>query len=242
MAHIYGISPIFEALKAGKRDFQRLLFARGAKPARLEDLRQLARKKGIPCFEEPREKLDQLTGGVNHQGVVAVVSAASYADPSEILDALPENPLLVLLDQVEDPHNLGAIIRTAECAGANGVFITEHHAAHLTDTVVKASAGATEYVPVARVTNLSYFIESLKARHIWVIGVEANGEKSYPEWDFQQPTAIVMGSEGKGLRRLVREHCDMIVSIPLLGQITSLNVSVATGVLLYEAVRQRRAK
>lgn len=239
MSYIYGVSPVLEALRAGKRNIHRIIFARGGQPARLEEIRQLARRNGVTCVEEPRERLNQLAANANHQGVIAVVAAANYADPHDLLEAVTGIPLLVLLDQVEDPHNLGAIVRTAECSGAQGVFVTEHHAAGLTETVVKASAGATEHLPVARVTNLSSFIERLKGRGIWVVGVEKGGSKRYTEWDFTTPTAIVLGSEGKGMRRLVREHCDLIVSIPLAGQISSLNVSVAAGVVLYEAFRQR---
>jgi 23S rRNA (guanosine2251-2'-O)-methyltransferase len=239
MAVIYGVSPIIEALRAGKRDVKEILIARGTKAARLEELRGLARRSNVRVKDEPRERLDALTEGANHQGVLAFVSAADFADEDEILNHLPENPLLILLDQVEDPHNLGAVIRTAECAGANAVIVTEHNAVGLTDTVVKTAAGATEHIPVARVTNLSSYIQTLKKKNIWVIGVEADGERNYTGWDFKAPTAIVLGSEGKGIRRLVREHCDMIVSIPLCGKITSLNVSVAAGIVLYEAVRQR---
>jgi 23S rRNA (guanosine2251-2'-O)-methyltransferase len=232
MAVIYGVSPIIEALRAGKRDVKEILIARGTKAARLEELRGLARRNNVRVKDEPRERLDVLSEGANHQGVLAFVSAADFADEDDILQNLPENPLLILLDQVEDPHNLGAVIRTAECAGANAVIVTEHNAVGLTDTVVKTAAGATEHIPVARVTNLSSYIQTLKKKNIWVIGVEA---------DVKVPTAIVLGSEGKGIRRLVREHCDMIVSIPLCGKITSLNVSVAAGIVLYEAVRQRLA-
>lgn len=241
MAIIYGMSPIIEALRAGKRDVKEILVSRGSKPGRLEEIRVLARRAGVRIKDESRERLDILSEGANHQGVLAFVSAADFADEDEMLEGLPDNPLLILLDQVEDPHNLGAVIRTAECAGANAVIVTEHNAVGLTDTVVKTAAGATEHIPVVRVTNLKSFIETLKRRDIWVIGVEADGEKNYTGWDFKTSTAIVLGSEGKGIRRLVREHCDMIVSIPLLGNISSLNVSVAAGIVLYEAVRQRGA-
>jgi 23S rRNA (guanosine2251-2'-O)-methyltransferase len=241
MAHLYGVSPILEALRSGRREIKVVYVAQGARPARLEDVRSLARKANVPVREERRERLDTLAKGANHQGVVAVVSEAEYADADALLAKLPPKPLLILLDQVEDPHNLGAIIRTAECAGAHAVIVTEHHAVGLTETVVKTSAGATEHVPVARVTNLSYFIEDLKKRDIWVIGVEADGDRNFSEWDYTIGAAIVLGSEGKGMRRLVRERCDVTVSIPLAGKITSLNVSVAAGVVLYEAVRQRRS-
>ncbi len=242
MANVYGLSPVIEALRAGKRDIRRIILARGARSARFDEIRRLARERGVPCVEEPRERLDVLANGGNHQGIVALVSAAAFADADDILASLTDPALLVLLDQVEDPHNLGAIVRTAECAGAGAVIVTEHHAVGLTETVVKASAGAVEYLPVAKVTNLSNYIDAVKKRRIWVVGVERDGEMNYTEWDFTQPTAIVMGSEGKCIRRLVREHCDAVVSLPLAGKITSLNVSVATGIVLYEALRQRTAR
>ena len=150
-------------------------------------------------------------------------------------------PLVLVLDGIEDPRNLGAILRTAECAGASGVFIPERRAAGLNETVAKASAGAVEYLPVARVTNLSVLIRQLKERNVWVVGTAAGAAASYSDWDWTRPTAIVLGAEGSGLHRLVRENCDQLVSIPVHGRIESLNVSVATGIILYEALRQRSA-
>ena len=178
---------------------------------------------------------------------MARVAAAKYSDADELLDELASHvsngrpPLVLGLDAVEDPRNLGAILRTAECAGVNGVFIPERRAVGLTGTVAKTAAGALDRVPVARVTNLVQLIEQLKQRNIWVIGAAADGTSDYTEWDWTVPSALFLGSEGSGLHRLVRERCDALVRIPVRGQIESLNVSVATGVILYEALRQRGA-
>jgi 23S rRNA (guanosine2251-2'-O)-methyltransferase len=196
----------------------------------------------------PRNAIDRLLPGVTHQGIVARVAAAKYSDADDLLDELAREvtggrpPLVLGLDAVEDPRNLGAILRTAECAGVNGVFIPERRAVGLTGTVAKTAAGALERVPVARVINLVQLIEQLKQRNIWVIGAAAEGTSEYTEWDWTVPSALFLGSEGSGLHRLVRERCDALVRIPVRGQIESLNVSVAAGVILYEALRQRTAK
>ncbi len=240
MSVIYGVSPVLEALRGGKRRVREVLVARGGKPGRLQELRALARQMGVPLAEADRARLDAAAHNANHQGVVAYVAPAEYADLAETLDGIADAPLLVALDQVEDPRNLGAVIRVAECAGAHAVIIPEHHAVGLTDAVAKASAGATEYVPVVRVVNLAATLATLRQRDIWIVGVERDGERPYVSWDFTLPTAIVLGSEGRGMRRLVRERCDTVVSLPLFGRITSLNLSVAAGITLYEAVRQRR--
>jgi 23S rRNA (guanosine2251-2'-O)-methyltransferase len=244
--HIYGLVPVLEALRAQKRPIQRILIAAGAQPARIHELVELARKLRVTLEKTDRTALDKITQGANHQGVMAVIAGsrrADYVDPTDLLDSLKEveRPLLVLLDGIEDMHNLGAILRSCEAAGVDGVFLPEHRSAGLNETVAKTSAGAVEYVRVAKVTNLTRLIEDLKARNIWVVGVEADGEKTHYEYDFTGAVALVLGSEGKGIRRLVREHCDSIVSIPMHGHINSLNVSVATGVVLFEALRQRAA-
>jgi 23S rRNA (guanosine2251-2'-O)-methyltransferase len=184
---------------------------------------------------------------MNHQGVIAMVAAAAYRDADELLDLLAARsqtdapPLVVVLDGVEDPRNLGAILRTCECVGADAVFVPERRAVGLTETVAKAAAGALEYVPVARTTNITRLVEELKGRGIWTVGTTADAPLKYTDWDWTRPAALLLGSEGEGLRRLVREHCDALVHIPLLGHIESLNVSVAAGVVLYEALRQRAA-
>lgn len=255
--HIYGLVPVLEALRAGRRPIQKILIANGANPSRLNELMETARRANISIEKFDRRALDQLTRNANHQGVVALVAgttanaaagastgksgrkASGYVEAETILNSLGPLPLLVLLDGIEDPHNLGAILRTCEGAGVDGVFIPEHRAAGLNETVAKTSAGAVEYVSVARVTNLVRLIEDLKERNIWIVGVEGGTQTSYSNTDFNVPLAIVMGSEGKGVRRLVRENCDAIVSIPMRGHINSLNVSVATGVMLFEVLRQR---
>jgi 23S rRNA (guanosine2251-2'-O)-methyltransferase len=242
MSHIYGVLPVLEALRAGSRRIERVIIAEGVRHERLSEIVETARRAGIQLRREPRAALNRLSGNANHQGVLAIVSAASYADEEALLSAISRNTLFILLDGVEDPHNLGAIIRTAECAGASAVIIPERRAAHITETVVKTSAGAVEYLPVARVTNLASFIEKLKKENVWVVGVEGSGEMSYTEYDFTGPVALVFGSEGQGLHRLVRDRCDAVVSIPMGGKINSLNVSVAVGVVLFEAIRQRQSK
>lgn len=244
---LYGVTPVLEALRAGQRSVEQIIVAEGTRLHRLRELMELARQANVPVRRAPRAEFARAAGAdVNHQGVVALVAAARYADPEELLDALAarvgtaEPPLAVVLDGVEDPRNLGAILRTVECAGAHAVFIPERRAAGLTDTVAKAAAGALEHVAVARVSNISRLIEELKQRGIWAVGTSGEAEMKYTEWDYTQPTALVFGSEGAGLHRLVRERSDVLVRIPLYGQTQSLNVSVAAGILLYEALRQRR--
>jgi 23S rRNA (guanosine2251-2'-O)-methyltransferase len=226
---------------------EHITLAEGTRDHRLRELLDLAREARVPVRRAPRTDLERLTDGANHQGVVAHIAAARYALTGELLDALgqrvgtAEPPLAVVLDGVEDPRNLGAVVRTVECAGAHGVFIPERRAVGLTETVAKAAAGALEHVPVARAANLSRLIEEFKERNIWTVGTSAEASTAYTAWDWTQPTALFLGGEGAGLHRLVRERCDVLVSIPLHGRITSLNVSVAAGVLLYEAIRQRTA-
>jgi 23S rRNA (guanosine2251-2'-O)-methyltransferase len=246
MKQIYGLSPVLEALRAGRRPIQKILLAATSNQSRLHELTEAAQRAGIPLEKRQRRDLDALTGNANHQGVVALLApvqrADHYVDPESILDELPRSPrlpLVVLLDGIEDPHNLGAILRVCEGAGVAGVFIPEHRAAGLNETVAKTSAGAVEYVRVSRVTNLVPLIDKLKEIGLWVIGVEGGSETVYSKFDLNVPLALVFGSEGKGIRRLVRERCDEIVSIPLHGSLTSLNVSVAAGVVLFEVIRQR---
>ncbi len=242
---IFGVSPVFEALRSEKRKIDKIYVADGSNEQRLLQIVGLAREKHIPFTRIPRANLSKFVEfDANHQGVVAFVAAASYTDADELLDEISasEQPLCVVLDGVEDPRNLGAILRTVECAGVNGVFLPDRRAVGLNETVAKSSAGATEYVKVAKVTNLNRLIEDLKSRNIWVVGTSVDTDKSYVDWDWTQPTALVIGGEGKGLHRLVAENCDVLVKIPMSGQIESLNVSVATGVVLFEANRQRELK
>ena len=245
---MYGLIPVLEALRVGHKRVEQITIAEGARHERLHELLELAKSARVLVHRVPRAAVDRLLPGVTHQGIVARIAAADYHDADELLEELSaqvgtDNPPLVLgLDAVEDPRNLGAILRTAECAGVNGVFIPERRAAGLTATVAKTAAGALEHISVARVTNLVQLIEQLKQRNIWVIGAAADAATEYTEWDWTVPSALFLGGEGSGLHRLVKEHCDTLVRIPLYGHIESLNVSVAAGVILYEALRQRSSK
>lgn len=243
---IYGVAPVLEALRAAERPVEQIVIAEGAHHFRLRELLSKARESSIPVRHAPRAELQRLAGAdANHQGVIAVIAAAQYAQRDALIEALAsrlntdEPPLAVVLDGVEDPRNLGAILRTVECVGAHAVFIPERRAVGLTETVAKAAAGALERVPVARVSNLVNLLEELKERNIWTVGTSADAPLDYTEWDWTVPSALVFGGEGAGLHRLVRERCDTLVRIPVRGHITSLNVSVAAGVVLYEALRQR---
>jgi 23S rRNA (guanosine2251-2'-O)-methyltransferase len=242
---IYGLIPVLEALRAGQRAIDSITIAEGARHERLRELMVLAKQVNVPVHRVPRISLDRSLKETTHQGVVARTAAARYRDADELLDLVAarvgtdQPPLVLGLDGIEDPRNFGAILRTAECAGVHGVFIPERRAVGLTDTVAKAAAGAVEYVPIARATNLVSLIEQLKERNIWVVGAAAEVTLNYTDWDWTLPSAIFLGSEGAGLHRLVRERCDTLVGIPVLGRLGSLNVSVAAGVLLYEALRQR---
>jgi 23S rRNA (guanosine2251-2'-O)-methyltransferase len=248
-AIIFGISPILEALRANARRIEKILIAEGGHEKRLNELFDLAREHRVLFQRVPRQNLSKLVeAGANHQGVIAFVSSADYYDSDKLLDEISaqietgEKPLIVILDGIEDPRNLGAILRTVEGAGVTGVFIPERRAVGLNETVAKSSAGATEYVKVAKVTNLNRLIEDLKKRQVWVVGTSFETAQNYTDWDWNQPTALVMGSEGQGLHRLVAENCDALIKIPMQGKIESLNVSVATGVILFEALRRRNLK
>src|SRR5215204_4288752 len=239
---IFGLLPVLEALRANARRIEKILISEGAREHRIAEIIDLARAAHVPFQRQVRAELAKLIEpGANHQGVIALTAAADYADADELLEeiAAKEKPLVLILDGVEDPRNLGAILRVAECAGANGTFIPEHRAASLTETVVKTSAGATEYTPIAKVKNLNRLIEELKRNNIWVVGTSGEAERDYTDWDWTGACALVLGSEGKGLHRLVAENCDALVKIPMHGKIESLNVSVAAGVILFEALRQR---
>lgn len=235
MAILSGIHPISEALRA-KHSLDRIVVAQGAGGPRLQEIIDLARRNGVPVRFEPRSSLDRLSGSSAHQGVVAMGAASKYAD----LDATSGSQLVVVLDGVEDPHNLGAIIRTAHAAGAGAVIIPERRAASVTDVVAKAAAGALEHLPIVRVTNLNRTLEELKEQQYWIYGLDERGTESYDHVEYASPTAIVLGAEGKGLHDQVRKHCDALVRIPMAGKISSLNVSVAAGVVLFEWKRRRK--
>ncbi|HVF30741.1 MAG TPA: 23S rRNA (guanosine(2251)-2'-O)-methyltransferase RlmB [Pyrinomonadaceae bacterium] len=241
---IFGVLPVLEALKANARRVDRIAIAEGTREHRLQEIIELARENGIRTDRVLREVIDRYVGPeTNHQGVVAFAASADYAEVDEILDSeRTEAQLIVILDGVEDPRNLGAVLRSVECSGADGVIIPERRAVGLTETVSKSSAGATEYVKVAKVTNLNRLIEELKERNIWVVGTSGDAATDYTDWDWRQPSALILGAEGTGLHRLVAENCDVLVKIPMYGKIDSLNVSVAAGVILFEARRQRNLR
>lgn len=240
MSVIFGVLPVLEALRSNSRRIDKIAIADGAGEHRLSEIVRLARENGVTVNRTPRENFSKYVGAsVNTQGVIAFTSPVDYADAGDLIDAAPNDALLLILDGVEDPRNLGAVLRSAECAGVDGVFIPERRAVGLTDTVAKSSAGAIEYVKVAKVANLNRLIEKMKERNIWVIGTSGNAETSYTDWDWTRPSAIVLGAEGSGLHRLVAENCDMLVKIPMYGKIDSLNVSVAAGVIMFEVRRQR---
>ncbi len=234
---------MLEALKSG-RPIQRLLIGEQRKADRsISEIVRLAKGAGIEIRTATRDALSREAPHAVHQGVIAIAAARGYAKLDDILQVPSrrgQSPLFLILDGVEDPRNLGAILRTAETAGVHGVIIPERRAAGLTETVAKTAAGALEYVPVVKVVNIVNTIEELKKTGIWVAAAEAGGEMLYWDADFIRPTALVLGGEDRGVRRLVREHCDYTLSLPIAGQINSLNVSVAAGVLLYEVFRQRR--
>jgi 23S rRNA (guanosine2251-2'-O)-methyltransferase len=237
---IFGLMPVIEALKAERRGVDRVMIAEGAQERRFSELVELCRSRGVPLNRIARDNFQRYVGAeANHQGVVAFASAAAYSDIDDVIDA-SATPLILILDGVEDPRNLGAILRTAECAGVDGVIIPERRAVGLNDTVAKSSAGAVEHIRVAKAANLNRLIEDLKRRNIWVVGTSVDSTRDHTEWDWTQPTAIVLGGEGSGLHRLVAENCDVLVKIPMYGKIGSLNVSVAAGVVLFEARRQRK--
>ena len=243
---IFGTLPVLEALRAENRRIEKIIVAEGAREKRLAEIIFLARENGVPFQKTAGENFSKyVEPGANHQGVIAFVASADYYPTEKLLDEIyrkieaGEKPLIVILDGVEDPRNLGAILRTVECAGADGVFIPERRAVGLTDTVAKSAAGATEYVKVAKVTNLNRLIDELKEHNIWIIGTSGAAETIYTDWDWSVPCALILGGEGKGLHRLTAEKCDALVKIPMRGRIESLNVSVAAGVILFEANRQR---
>jgi 23S rRNA (guanosine2251-2'-O)-methyltransferase len=238
---ICGINPVLEALAAGTRHFDRLVVVKGMRNRRIEEVTARGSRLGIPLRFEAREALDRMAGGVPHQGIIAVVSAKALQSLEEITATMKQPPLLVLLDGVEDPRNLGAILRTCEAAGVDGVLLPERHSAGLSESVARTSAGAVEHVRVARIGNVAQAIDTLKEKGMWIVGFDAQGSERWDAIDFQRPIVIVLGGEARGIRRLVREKCDHVSALPLFGHVTSLNVSVVAGVALYEAIRQRKS-
>jgi 23S rRNA (guanosine2251-2'-O)-methyltransferase len=232
-----GIHPVVEALRAGN-PLDRIVIAQGAGGPRLQEIIDMARRASVPVRFEPRASLERLAGTSAHQGVIALGTARKYAD----IESVAQAEMLVVLDGVEDPHNLGAIIRTAHAAGAGAVIIPERRAASVTDVVAKAAAGALEHLPVVRVTNINRALEDLKERGYWIYGLDERGTQAHDQTDYAQRSVLVLGGEGKGLHEQVRKHCDVIVRIPMAGKISSLNVSVAAGVVLFEWRRRKGAE
>jgi 23S rRNA (guanosine2251-2'-O)-methyltransferase len=235
VAILIGIHPVAEALRA-RRPLDRVLVAKGVGGARVQEIIDLSRKNSTPLRFEERGALDRLAGSAAHQGVVALGAAKQYAELEDIAGAAH---MLVVLDGLEDPHNLGAVIRTAHAAGADAVVVPERRAAGLTDTVAKAAAGALEHLPVARVTNINRVLEDLKKGGFWIYGVDERGDQDYDTVDYAERAVLVFGAEGKGLHQMVRQHCDVLLRIPMSGKISSLNVSVAAGVVLFDWKRRR---
>lgn len=241
---IAGKHPVLEALRSG-REINKIWIAEGSQKSVSQSITAEAKKQGIVVQFVDKRKLDSMAQGVAHQGVIAQAAAFAYVEVEELLEIAKsknETPFLLLLDEIEDPHNLGSILRTAECTGVHGVIIPKRRAAGLTATVLKTSAGAAEHVPVARVTNLAQTIDKLKEAGVWVAGTDLSAKQDVYKTKFDMPLAIVIGNESKGMGRLIKEKCDFLVKLPMLGQLNSLNASVAAGVLMYEVVRQRRSE
>lgn len=237
---IAGRNPVSEAVRSN-RPIDKILVASGEKSGAIVGILAKAREKRIPVKEVSKTKLDMISGNAVHQGIIAFAAVKEYSTVEDILEYAQnknEAPFIIILDEVEDPHNLGAIIRTAECAGVHGIIIPKRRSASLSYTVGKASAGAVEYMRIARVTNIAKTIGELKEKNIWVYGADMNGT-DYNDCDFSGSCAIVIGNEGKGISRLVKEKCDVIVSLPMKGKINSLNASVAAGILMYRAMKDR---
>jgi 23S rRNA (guanosine2251-2'-O)-methyltransferase len=239
-----GRKPVMEALRAG-RPLERILILRGTHGSTIEEIRRLAEQRGITILDSEKLHFREFTPEALTQGVIAFAPQKKAAELEDILEGIKqrgETGFVLILDQIEDPQNLGALIRTAECAGAHGVILPRHHAAPINETVIKASAGATEHIPVAEVTNIVAAIEDLKQAGFWVVGLAGDGEKVYSQVDYTVPIAFVVGSEGRGIRRLVKEHCDHLIRIPLYGKVESLNASVAGALGMFEVVRQREKR
>lgn len=241
---LVGRNAVTEALKSG-RGINKLWIASGDREGSVAEIAALAKERGIVVQYVERAKIESLAGGHRHQGVLAYVAPVPYAELDDILKAAEEKgeaPFLVLLDELEDPHNLGALLRTADATGVHGILIPKRRSVSLNATVAKTSAGAVEYVPVARIGNIAQTLKKLKEKGFWVAGADMDGEKAYYEADLTGPLVLVVGSEGKGMSRLTKEACDFIVRMPMVGRINSLNASVAGSILMYESMRQRLQK
>ncbi|MBI5404044.1 MAG: 23S rRNA (guanosine(2251)-2'-O)-methyltransferase RlmB [Ignavibacteriae bacterium] len=239
---LFGINTLLEALRSGSRDFEKVHIAKGLHGKGIDELIRLCKSQNIYIHFESRDVIERLSGTAKNQGVFGVVAAKGYSSVEDIIEVSQkrnEQPFILILDGVEDPRNLGAVIRTAEGAGVHGIIIPKHRSSGLTDVVARTSAGAIEYVHIAKVTNICQTIDWLKEQGVWVYGLDMKGEKAYNQLSYTAPLAIVIGGEGKGIRESVRKACDEIVRIPLFGKVSSLNVSVAAGVILFEIAAQR---
>ncbi|MBI9014433.1 MAG: 23S rRNA (guanosine(2251)-2'-O)-methyltransferase RlmB [Clostridiales bacterium] len=239
---IEGRNPVLEAIQSG-RDINKLMVADGQKEGSIKKIIAKAKEKGIVISYVDRQKINGLSQSDNHQGVIAFVAAYDYKELDDLLNEVQEKeevPFFIILDEINDPHNLGSIMRTADAVGAHGIIIPKRRAVGLTPVVAKTSAGAIEYVPVCRVTNLARTIDTLKERNIWIAGADMTGEQTHFQADFKGAIALVMGNEGQGLSRLVKEKCDFLVNIPMIGKVSSLNASVAASVIMYEIFKQRQ--
>jgi 23S rRNA (guanosine2251-2'-O)-methyltransferase len=242
--YIVGRNPVLEVLKAEK-EIDKIYVSKGELKGSIKKIISIAKDKNIVIQYVDKKKLDQIAPGVNHQGVAALVTPYDYYSIDDILNKAKESkkpPFIIILDGIEDPHNLGAIIRTAECAGVHGIIIPKRRAAHVTETVYKSSAGAVEHMLIAKVSNIPSTIDRLKDEGLWIYGADANGENYYFDTELKGPVALVIGSEGKGISKLVKEKCDFLVKIPMYGKISSLNASNAASILIYEVVRQNYGK
>lgn len=239
---IEGRNSVIELLKSGK-DINKLFVQRGEKHGSILEIIKLAKNNKVIITEIDKAKLDKMSQTHNHQGVIAIIPPYEYCEVDDILENAKqknEDPFILILDQIEDPHNLGSIIRTAECSGVHGIIIPKRRAAQVNSTVNKTSAGAAEYVKIARVNNLNETINYLKEKNIWIYGTDAQGSSYYDEQDYKGGIGIVIGSEGFGMSRLVRENCDFLIKIPMKGKINSLNASVSAAIVMYEVMKQRR--
>ncbi|AKL97072.1 tRNA/rRNA methyltransferase SpoU [Clostridium aceticum] len=239
---IEGRNPVMEALKS-HREIDKILVAKGAKEGSIQKIIAMAKEQGVFIQYVERQKLNELSESDNHQGVIAMVAAYKYSELEDILEIAKtrgEKPFVLLLDEITDPHNLGSIMRTADAVGAHGIIIPKRRSVGLTATVAKTSAGAIEYVPVVKVSNIAQTIDKLKSEGLWVAGADLGGKSNHFEADFTGAIALVIGSEGKGISRLIREKCDFLVTIPMVGKVASLNASVAAATLMYEVLRQRK--
>jgi len=238
--YIMGKNPVIEALKTG-RDINKIFIAEGSQGGQMQQVIGLAREANVFLQFVPKKKLDQMVEGI-HQGVIAQVAAYQYAEIDDLFRAANERkeaPFFLLLDEIEDPHNLGSIMRTADAVGAHGIIIPKRRAVGLTATVAKASTGAIEHIPVVRVTNMARTIDELKEKGVWIAGTDAKGSQDYRQFDGTIPLGLVIGSEGKGMGRLIKDKCDFLIHLPMSGHVTSLNASVAAALLMYEVYRKR---